>query len=86
MITLTHDEVAALTGKVKKSAQCLELAKLGIPYKSRSDGTPVVLRVSLEVAFGHAPTNQGSSSPRLRLPEARSVLVREGRAVAAPRR
>lgn len=68
MLTLTHDEIVQLTARVRKSAQCDTLRQLGIPYKIRPDGSPVVLRAAMEVALGHAPKKNGSSSPRLRLP------------------
>lgn len=67
MLTLSGDEIAQLTARVRKSSQCDILTKLGIPYKIRPDGSPVVLRAAMEVSLGYAPKTKGSSSPKLRL-------------------
>lgn len=67
MIALTADEIAQITARVRKKAQCEVLRQLGIPYKIRPDGTPVVLRAVMEASFGHATTKKGPTSPRLRL-------------------
>ena len=50
-------ELAALTGKVRPSAQARELAQIGIRYTRRSDGTIVVFREDCKHAEedGHAP-------------------------------
>lgn len=45
---LTHNEIAALTGKDRPGWQARELDHLGIPYRRRSDGTLVVLRIHVE--------------------------------------
>lgn len=79
MLTLSRDELIELTGRTQKGKQVEALKSLGIPFKIRPDGTPVVLRTVMEVSLGHATANQGPSSPRMRVPEARRVLVREGR-------
>jgi len=67
MLTLSREEIAQLTDRVRKSAQCDVLRQLGIPYKTRPDGSPVVLRAAMEVTLGYAPKKSGSSSPKLRL-------------------
>lgn len=67
MLTLTREEIALLTDRVRKSAQCDVLRQLGIPYKTRPDGSPVVLRAAMEVTLGYAPKKNGSTSPKLRL-------------------
>ncbi|WP_428980564.1 DUF4224 domain-containing protein [Achromobacter mucicolens] len=67
------------TGESRKNGQVDALKFLGIPFKIRSDQTPVVLRAAMEAALGHATKNQGPSSPSLRLPEARGLPVRPGR-------
>ncbi|MGE7085640.1 DUF4224 domain-containing protein [Achromobacter xylosoxidans] len=76
MLTLSAKELVAVTGKSRKSAQIVVLRDLNVPFKIRPDGTPVVLRAALEAALGHAPKNQGPTPPRVRVPEARRVLVR----------
>ncbi|GAB1827368.1 DUF4224 domain-containing protein [Achromobacter xylosoxidans] len=76
MLTLTNEELIELTGKARKAGQIEALRFLTIPFKIRPDGTPVVLRAAMEAALGHAPKNQGSTPPRVRVPEARRILVR----------
>ncbi|GAB1835935.1 DUF4224 domain-containing protein [Achromobacter xylosoxidans] len=79
MLTLSQKELLEVTGKARKAGQIAALKHLGIPFKIRPDGSPVVLRAAMEAALGHATKNQGPASPSLRLPEARGVLVRQGR-------
>lgn len=67
MLTLSRDEIVQVTARVRKSAQCEVLRQLGIPYKTRPDGTPVVLRAAMEASLGYAPKKSGSASPKLRL-------------------
>ena len=49
MLILTQQELVELTGKERPSAQVRALTHMGIPYRTRPDGTPVVLRVILEM-------------------------------------
>lgn len=67
---LTASELAELTGRHRSDAQRRALEALGVPFKTRHDGTVVVLRSAAEAALGHAPTQAQSRSPRLRLPAA----------------
>ena len=67
MLTLSRDEIEQLTDRVRKTAQCEVLRELGIPFKTRPDGSPVVLRAAMEVTLGYAPKKTGSASPKLRL-------------------
>lgn len=53
---LSDDEIQALTGKKRKSAQCRALSMLGVEHKIRADGVPVVLRAHLEKVMGGAET------------------------------
>jgi hypothetical protein len=76
MLTLSQKELIELTGKARKAGQIEALKFLAIPFKIRPDGTPVVLRAAMEAALGHATKNQGPTPPRVRVPEARRVLVR----------
>lgn len=62
---LTDKELVELTGKVRTKAQIKVLDFMGIPYKTRPDGSIVVLRQYL------APQEKESPSPRLRLSFAR---------------
>ncbi|MBV7482478.1 DUF4224 domain-containing protein [Bordetella sp. BOR01] len=84
-LTLAPDELAEITGKTRKSSQIEVLRQLAIPFKIRPDGTPLVLRAAMEAALGHATKNQGPTPPKLCVPEARRVLVRQGREVAKAR-
>jgi hypothetical protein len=61
MIVLTKEELAELTGKERPSAQVRALTQMGIPYRKRPDGSPVVFRVHLE---GLEPTSCGEGSRR----------------------
>jgi hypothetical protein len=45
---LTATEIAELTGKDRPGWQARELEHLGIPFRRRSDGTLVVLRIHVE--------------------------------------
>jgi hypothetical protein len=62
---LTDSEITQLTGRTRHKAQAKVLDFMGIPYKSRPDGSLVVLRFNL------APSEEKPSSPRLRLSFAR---------------
>ncbi|MBP6018760.1 MAG: DUF4224 domain-containing protein [Burkholderiaceae bacterium] len=77
MPTLTPDQVERLTDRVRKTAQCKVLKELGIPFIIHPDGHPVVLRAAMEASLGHATANQGSTSPSLRVPKARQLLLRQ---------
>lgn len=41
---LTAREVAELTGRERRPAQCRALDAMGVPYRVRPDGSPAVLR------------------------------------------
>lgn len=76
MITLTPEEITELTHRSRKGAQCDALKQLGIPFKIRPDGTPVVLRAAMEAALGYANKNQGPTPPTVRIPQARRLVAR----------
>jgi hypothetical protein len=65
-VNLSPDELAALTGKSKPSAQARELEHLGIPFKSRRDGSLVVLRVHVESGETQPIPNTTRTRPRVR--------------------
>lgn len=64
---LTPDELAELTGKTRRGAQSAELHALGIPFRTRRDGSIVVLRVAVQIAFGAAQKPEKQREPQLRL-------------------
>lgn len=49
---LSPDEIVELTGKKAKPAQVQALRFMGLEYKLRPDGSPVVLKSHVEKAFG----------------------------------
>lgn len=56
---LTPDELAALTGKVRRDAQVRALRFMGIDHKVRPDGTVAVLRSHAEkVLGGESPSSK----------------------------
>lgn len=65
-MNLSPDELVALTGKSKPSAQARELEHLGIPHKPRRDGSLVVLRVHVETGQTHELSGDRRPEPRLR--------------------
>ncbi|MVW72174.1 DUF4224 domain-containing protein [Bordetella sp. 15P40C-2] len=79
MLTLTAEEIAEVTRKVRGRPQCEVLRQMGIPFVIRPDGTPVVLRAAMEAALGYATKETGTASPKLRLPQARGILSSQRR-------
>jgi hypothetical protein len=58
MMFLSKDELVALTGRRRPKAQARALTGMGIPYRRRPDGSPVVLRIHLDTFSGaDAPAN-----------------------------
>ena len=57
---LSRDEIKELTERTVFKSQVEQLQKLGITYRTRSDGTPVVLRSHLEQEFGGMPGTKES--------------------------
>ena len=49
---LTTDQIEALTGRVKPSAQAKCLNRMGIPYRHRADGSLAVSRMAVERVLG----------------------------------
>lgn len=78
-LTLSDAEIREITGRKRKDAQRRELTHLGIPFTTRSDGSPLVYRSAID-----APKEEEPKSPRLRLPQPRRVLPRHAREVGAP--
>jgi len=56
---LTPPELEQLTGRKRTDAQARELRHMGIPFRCRSDGTIVVLRIHVE----HGQTQEKESTP-----------------------
>jgi len=59
---LTREEVQELTSKKRLSSQVAVLNSLGIVYKLRPDGSPVVLKAHVEQLFGGQVAQQ---SPKI---------------------
>lgn len=49
---LSRDEIIQLTGKRTTASQCSVLNGMGVRYKQRPDGFPVVLRQHIQHEFG----------------------------------
>ena len=71
---LSPAQLAALTGRVRRSAQRRTLDHLRIPYRLRPDGSIVVFEADL-----HATTENRPTPPRVRLSPARGVLAGQAR-------
>lgn len=48
---LKPQEIRELTGKGSKTCQKRELGFMGIPFRERMDGSPVVMRAAVEALF-----------------------------------
>ena len=70
MMLLTSDEIQQLTARRTTRAQARALAAMGIPYRSRPDGSLVVSRQVVDVALGlHEVGHQKREGrPTLRFP------------------
>ncbi len=51
-LILSQDEIGVLTGRHRYRAQARALARMGISYKLRPDGFPIVSRVHFEQVMG----------------------------------
>ena len=60
-LCLTPNEIEEVTGKRLSDAQARELQVLGIPYRTRRDGSLVVLRIHVE----YETTEKGPPSPEV---------------------
>ena len=65
MLTLTPDELQALTGRRRSDGQVRELRAMGIAFKLRRDGSPAVLRVVAELALGARGTTIREPEPEI---------------------
>lgn len=65
-LVLSQQEIADLTGRMRRSAQLRQLAFMGIPYRERSDGTLVVLRIHAITVEAATPPAPQRRAPRLR--------------------
>jgi hypothetical protein len=59
---LTEEELIELSGRRRHGYQRRQLDHLGIPYRVRTDGSLIVLRIHVEVAHDPKP-----KAPRVRL-------------------
>jgi Domain of unknown function (DUF4224) len=64
-LILSKEELVILTGKERSKAQGRALAHMGIPYRTRPDGSPVVVRVQLEAGEASGLGEIGVASARL---------------------
>jgi len=55
---LSQDEIKALTKRVVYKSQAKQLNSLRLTYRTRADGTHVVLRSHVEKELGGVPTNE----------------------------
>lgn len=62
---LTHDEIKALTGRVRFAAQRRALFAMMIRYVVRPDGSPVVTKAAVDEALGVVKIE--AREPELRL-------------------
>ncbi len=49
---LSHEELIELTGKKAKPAQVQALRYIGLEFRLRPDGSPIVLKSHVEKVFG----------------------------------
>lgn len=54
---LSHDELVALTNRMRSDAQIRALRFMGIEHKVRPDGSVAVLRTHVENTFGQTQPN-----------------------------
>lgn len=52
MINLSRQEIKEITGANWKSRQVEILSQLGVPFKIRADGCPIVSRLAYEQSMG----------------------------------
>ena len=63
---LNQDELKELTGFSRRHHQCQQLAALGIPFKVRWNGSPIVLKKAVEQTLGlRGPAALRNSEPDL---------------------
>jgi len=63
-LVLTHEEIRTLTGRSRYRAQARALARIGISYRLRPDGFPLVSRAHFEQSMGAAsPTVERPTQP-----------------------
>jgi hypothetical protein len=72
---LSKEELVMLTGKRRPKAQGRALTHMGIPYRTRLDGSPVVLRTSLQGEGGRVEAVTGESNWVARLAGACGPLL-----------
>ena len=51
-LTLTQQEIALITGRKRFTAQCRQLAKMGIEHRLSATGEPIVSRAHFEQVMG----------------------------------
>jgi len=63
---LTQDELAELTGKVRRDAQVRVLREMGYVFQLRTDGCPTVLKAYIEAMHGGNVVKITEREPQLR--------------------
>lgn len=74
-LLLSPKEVSEITGKKRYRSQIEVLHSMQIPFRARPDGSLVILRAVIEMELGYAPKEKKQTSPSLRVPKARSLLL-----------
>lgn len=62
---LTADELADLTDRRRRDAQCAALTAMGIPFRVSADGRPKVLRAEVERLLSSKPERASRQRPQL---------------------
>lgn len=60
-IYLTQEELQGVTGRKQYAAQVRALNEMGIDFRIRPDGSPLVSRLAYEVALGGVDTKSARS-------------------------
>lgn len=62
-LILSADEIAEVTERQQRPAQIRQLAAMGIPFRIRADGAPVVSRAAFDQAMGKGAPKQRAVEP-----------------------
>lgn len=65
-LVLTAQELTELTGRCRAKPQARQLAHMGIPFRTRSDGSLAVLRIHVVTIEPSKPEPTPRRAPRLR--------------------
>jgi hypothetical protein len=62
---LSREELADLTGKTRRDAQLRVLRSMGLAFRLRPDGSPIVLRAYVEAMLGGSAAKITPQEPQL---------------------